>query len=472
MAKPGINLDVTANTREAQARIKDVSKALDEVGDSLDEVAKDGEGSAEKLESGFREMARAIERDGKLAGDGLEKNISRGARDAGEAVREVKQEALQNASEVFSSFDGSAKSLVDGIQGTFGGLVAGLGAQYASFIPLAIAGAAGVGIITSALERGDAEAQQFRARVGQLAADLIAAGKEGGASLDYIVDRLKEAAQQSDPAADGLARLRDIAQRSTFDYRDLAQAYAGNADGLDALIEKRLAEVRALEDEAAAIDVTTAAGSKRYGELQNQLGAADQYLTYLEQAKTANEEAAEAEANWIAAGGPDLERKAQQIKQINDGYDETATSFEDYLNKETGLFDTKKYVEAMQRREQALRDYQDSLTSSGLSPEAQQFLEQQGVDAASRLLAGYKSADADTRAELDRIWTEAGKSNSGVYTDTFQQNLTGAPLAPPKIAYDPTSDAATYRSRLEAAFRQEPVDVRVRMVNRYGEEVG
>ncbi|WP_294947690.1 hypothetical protein [uncultured Microbacterium sp.] len=167
-----LTLDIAANTRSAVSGVKDVGKALEGVSDSLDDLARDADRSAQrteraidgigdaaqdsstdidragdKVERTFAEMvrnAKKAERAVSDVGDGAKKGFGK----ANEATSEFKSEALQNFSEVTSSFDGSMSSIGDLAQGTLGGI--------AGAIPgIGVAGgiaALGIGAITSALQ--------------------------------------------------------------------------------------------------------------------------------------------------------------------------------------------------------------------------------------------------------------------------------------------------------------------------------
>jgi hypothetical protein len=95
------------------------------------------------------------------------------------------------------------------------------------------------------------------------------------------------------------------------------------------------------------------------------------------------------------------------------------------------------YIKAMQAREKALRSYQKTLAEAELTPEARKFLESQGQDSAAAFLAGYKRATPKQRAELERIWTEAGKQDSGSYTtaltDSFSSGTVPGPAVSPQL---------------------------------------
>jgi methyl-accepting chemotaxis protein len=147
----GLSLDITANTREAVRGAKDIGDALGDVADSLDDLAKDGSKSTDKLERsfddtrketakverGFKDLADTAKRESNTAGDAIGRNVKRGTDDAQDGIKEIGNEAASTAKESAASFDGSAASIGDAFQevaanafSSFGpaGLIAGVAA--------------------------------------------------------------------------------------------------------------------------------------------------------------------------------------------------------------------------------------------------------------------------------------------------------------------------------------------------------
>ncbi len=473
-----ISIDFLSNVSPFLRGTDDVEAALDDVGKSLDDVAKDGksstdklaasgESAAEKIERSFSELAAATKRDLDNTASQTRRTFDRTSNDARRNLDEVKNEAKQNISETFSSFNGSATSFADALQGTLGGLIASLPPQLAV---LGAAGALGIGLIVSQLELGGQKTEQMRAQTAELAQQMITTGEVGGEWLGHLVEKLQELATASDPNTTNLAELSRIAKDSTSSYKDLAQAYSGNGSALEILIRREERLKKALEDQSDAIDTTTSSGVREYEQTIKQIDGKERYLQKLRESKGVVDAAAQSEALYAAAGGPELERKAALVSAINDAYDQTAGSVDDYKNAETGLFDVTAYITAMQAREQALRDYQDTLAASELSPEAKDFLNSQGADAAAAFLAGYQAATPEQRAELNRIWTEAGQSDSAAYSDTLAKGFAGRTIAGPTVdLQEPNVDDLV--NGLQSKLVGRHVRVTVIPVDRNGVEV-
>ncbi|WP_395638256.1 hypothetical protein [Pseudolysinimonas sp.] len=463
-----LSLDIAANTRDAQAGIKDVAGALDQVADALDDAARDGDQSTERLEGSFRDLARAAERDGNKAGQNLADGLDRGATKASASMREVKAEALSNASETFSSFDGSVSSFVDGVQGTFGGLVAGLAQVNPALVPVAVAAAATIGTIAAAITGAEEDSEEFRAKVAELTSEFIDTGAIAGRAFSGIADEVRGLATETDDSKANLERLSGLAADLESNFEDVVNAYAGGGEPLDDLIDKTEAlaaaeRIRALELQGNNEFASTEA-SNRAADLEHELGL-------LRAQRDAISEATQMQELYYSSGVSEIEGKVALIKAVNTAYDEAAGSTQGFIDAETGLFDVSAYLAAMQERETALRDYQATLATAGLSAEAKAFLNEQGVEAAATMLAGYQSASTSQRAELDRFWSEAGKQNSGTYVTEIGAALGASTVPAPRVTFNPSADAAAYHSTAQEYFRRNPVNIRAKLFTRYGQEV-
>lgn len=501
MAK-GISLGVAADTREFMLGVqRGVIDPLEEVDKGLEAIQRSNAG--QQLEGDFRDAERGMERaeesvddlrrslrelsdrnkrETKQMGDDIAQNIDRGSRQAAqdmtrnlddgastakEAMSEVKQEALANAAETFSSFDGSATSFVDGVQGTFGGLITSLGLINPALLPIGVGGAAAIGLISSALATADEESADFKAEVAELGKELIETGGIGEVSMQRIVDRLKELATETDQNKDNLRDISDSADATRTRFDRLAEAYAGNNEALTEQIELQKEVIRQAEAETEVNGI--AAGKSREAAALRRDNALV-VIEDLEKIQEQNKQAAESERLWLESGGPEMEAKAERIRAIDDAYDDAAGAVNDFIDEETGVFDTGAYIAAMQEREQAIKDYQTTLASSPLSPAAKAFLDSQGVEAAAQFLAGYKKATPKQQAELNRIWSEAGSENSGEYVDALQNGMPKTIQGPEIVIREPNVEAvrANIQRRLNGLG---PVRVDAVAYTRNGEPV-
>lgn len=494
----GINIDILANTRDFQRGTKDVERALDDVADALDDVAADTQRSAERagdalssgIEDGARDASRATERLGddigdnvqdgtrdasraterlerdfrSLAstasretsgiGDGIGTNVREGTDDAREGIREVGDEAAGTAKETAASFDGSAESITGAFQEIAANAFAGFGP---AGLAAGLLAAAGIGLVMAKIEEGKEGSEAYKEKVAQLGDELIETGGAGETSLGYVVDKLKELATTTDEGVDSLSDLRKETREAGRDYKDIAQAYAGSTDALGKLVKKEEEHLEQLEAESQATDQSVTGA---YQAAIKKATAQQSIVDKLKEAQTAAKAAEDQEAAYLASGAAEMETKAALIEGLNEAYDEAAGGAEDFINTESGIFDVQGFIDAMATREQSLRDYQETLATAALTPEAKAFISSQGVDSAATFMAGYKTATPAQQAELNRIWTEAGKTSSGSFSGATKAELRQAGYEANVKLNPDTSAIRTYLNQTKTQ------DVLLRVQNR------
>ena len=403
----GINIDADLGVRGFLKGTDNMEEALQDVSDELENTAKEGDKGLEKLSDKLAEAAKAAQK----AGDSIEKSVGggtkKGAAQAVDATETVQKEAVANLSETVSSFDGTVSSFAGAIQGTLGGIIQDLSGMG---LALGVAGAVGVGYLIKEFEKAEIDAERMKERIGLMAEQLV---ETGDVSLDFVIDQMKQLATETEDGVTNLDSLAQIANAAEESLGALANAYAGDAKGLKQLVDQKKEQLKVEKDTAQALK--DANGEMDAGALaaQGKAQATQVYVEKLDAAAKAAEEAQKTEEQWLAAGGAEMLTKQAMVDSINTAYDEAAGTVEDYVNEESKIFDVEAYLTAMHEREEALKNYQETLTTSGLSNEAMNFLNEQGVEAASKMLEGYQSSSPETKRELDRIWSEASKEASG-----------------------------------------------------------
>lgn len=445
MAKD-ITLGISADTREFVSGVdKGVIKPLDGIDKALDDVAKGGDEAGRKLEhsldgarretSQFKrdqtELGRATAAGQKVGTDSIELNAGQRTKILRTSIRQAGANAKTALAGDLSSMSTSAEGAVSSVGNTVGGILASFGP-----IGIGIGAAVGVatGIIGGMLQKSTERTKKFREEVKTLANDFIETAGVGEASIGLISAALKEAATTTDKEAVSLAKLHDVADRAGSSYEDLALAYAGNQKVLKELKKTSDDYLDSLYEQLNQEMVNNGNDADRVQAIDKKIRAQEEYNGYLNDASAKAKDAAKQEKLFLAAGGPEMVAKTELLKTIDSAYDETAAGVKDFIDKESGLFNVAKYIEAMGKREKALEDYQTTLATVQLSPAARSFIEKQGVESAASFLAGYKSATPAQQKELDRLWSEAGKNNSGDYLDAVQAGLKGKTITPPAIA--------------------------------------
>lgn len=424
----GISIGVASDTREFSKGVKDgVIKPLEGASDALDDVAKDGTKAGKKLEdamddarketSDFKkeqsELGKAMARASEEGGSAMKRNTKDATSSAKRDLETLGDEAKANAAETFSSFDGSVESFGDMIQGTLGGIVSDMGPMGAA---LGAAGAVGVGLIMAAMGDAATATEEVKARTADLATEYITTGNLGAESIEYLVGKLQDLATESDGI--NLAKLAKTAKESGSSFKDLAQAYAGNSKGLKELWRDGDKYLKQLQDEADAADTSTSAGAAQYAQKIKQADAQRTYMDYLGQSLGIAKEAAAAEENYARAGGPELEAKAAAIESVQSSIDDAAGSWEDYQDAESGAVDPAAYLAGLQKRLAAANNYAANLAAAQqqLSPEAYQYLVDQGIDFAPMLSSILSSGLVD---QFNTTFTQAANAGNAAIDSTL-----------------------------------------------------
>lgn len=438
-ARKGIEtglIDPVENAQEALIELgkskgpEQLEKDLDAAAQATKDLKKETKATADAIADEYRRSYAQM------------KDAQRDANRSAEAgMEELKDESRSTAKEAAASFDGSAESIVDMFQEVAANAFAGFGP---AGVIAGIAVASGIGVATQAFSDNQAASEEATQRVREYGLQIIEAGRDS-AALEYVSDNLKAIVSNSDDAAKKLKDIQALTKKFPAlagDTAALAKAYAGNSDAIDYMIEKT--------EELAAAQVTgkersagvTEAHKRNRDELQ---GVADELRRVQEETKTA--EAIEKE--WLASGGQEYLNKAAFIDQVNGAYDDAAGAVEDYIDKETGVFDTDRYIAAMNAKLSALGEYQTLLAQSTLSTSAKTYLSSLGAEAAATLMQTYKNGTEQQKSNLDRIWSEAGKSNSGQYVSGVKNAIPDRIDKAPKMGVD-TSDAQAELNRFAA----------------------
>ena len=400
MAK-GISINFLADVRDFLKGTKNVEDGLDDVADSLDDVARDGEKSTEKLEDGFRELAKSAKKSGDDVGD----SMSKGFKKAESGMDDFKQEANSTAKESAASFDGSAESIVDSFQEIAANAFEGFGPAGAV---AGLAVAAGIGIATAEFQKTQEEAQKAKERTTELGLAIIESGSDV-AGMEAFNEQLKLIVTNAEDAPKKLEDIEKFAKKYPAladDVGTMAAAYAGNGDALDDMILK-------LEEEKKLTEETTSKTAAGTNALRDRANAYGDEINSLKAIQEETAKAQEIEAAYLASGGAETIAKAAAIETINAAYDDVVNSVMDYTNAETGVLDVDAYLAAIDARTAKLAEYQASIAASNLTTEQKSALDAMGIDAAAAWMAGYEKTSPENKKKMEASLTEAAKESSG-----------------------------------------------------------
>jgi hypothetical protein len=405
MASDGIDIRLGVDPSGAVDGVQDVNDALKKIDDNLGDIAKSGDADLGKVEKSLKDLNKEALKTGDELDKSIGKKTKKATKEAEGGLQEFKDEANSTAKESAASFDGSAESIIDAFQEIAANAFQGFGPAGAV---AGLALAAGIGLASQGFAQAEEDAARVKEKVKALADELIATG--GNVSFSFQADQLKDLATATDGEGKSLAELKRIADRAGMSYGDLIKAYQGTSDQYDELLKDAYDRDVAINQEITSNQKLT---TLELNNLGDRIVGLSQYTDAVLEGQRVNEQAALAAEAAAEAGISALEVKAAVQDQVNQAYDDAAGNIEAYVNEETKLFDTAAYITAMQEREKALAEYQAALATSGLTEEAKSFLASQGEETAALMLKGYSTADAKTKAELSRIWTEAGKQASG-----------------------------------------------------------
>lgn len=471
MGKP-IEIPFLANVWNALRGFKNLESGLDEVSDSLDDVARDAkragddlgdnvkggakeaEQSTERLERSFKDLRDEARRSSRQAGDDLGDNIKRGAdrgaRAAGEASEEIRDEFKSNLSEVTSSFRGDLESLGDLAQGTLGGLVSGLGP-----VGLAVgaAGALGIGLVMGATEQATERTEQYKARVAELSDAYIESGQRGALSFSQVADKLRQLATEGDDVAGTLADIFKRAEGAGLEMEDLTSAFAGNSQALDDQIAKAKLIVSAYDQMAAAAGSDT---SQLDGNLSSRARWAAETVRKLEEVQKANNAAKENQRLYLESGAAALQRQTEQAESYADSVtsalDEVGASYKD---QDRAITDQIKRAQEVVRSydEMAAAAQRDGTKVSANATERAGWARQviatlRGVQDENR--AAQRTEEEYLASGIPEMVEKATRLND--YAESIQDNLTSAGESWEKYQDAETGalDLEAYNANIEA----------------------
>lgn len=403
--------------RKAENAVDDISDALKDVardadragrelGDEISAGAREAENSTERLEKSFKDVADASKRETGRASDAMKQEFDQGTDAAKRDLAELKDEAVANASETFSSFDGSITSLADGIQGTLGGVISNIGPAGA------VAGAAaaiGVGMLTAEFERSKERAEELRQQAADLALQIIEAG--GDIKNVAMADTLQQWSTElsgtseawdvfGDKTQTNLEAIEQGAKLASIPVEDMFKALSGRdaeaAVEVLGKLEEKLEEQRAaLRNLAGA----RAGGTQRAEEYKTEISALEDSIKVTEERSKVTKDGAaaakmmaEATADIAAedeAAAAAIQARGDAIGALQGDLDSAVGAYADFADAESGALDPAGYIAGIEARTEATSNFnsnvQDLATQFGLSQEEVQAILDQGVDFAPML---------------------------------------------------------------------------------------
>lgn len=512
MAK-GISIAIASDTKAFLQGVKNgVIDPLEDVNETLTDVATSSTKAGDELEKSMREaqtetadsraefdkLGDSIKAAGKTGGS-FGGEVRHGTDDAREGMNDLRDEAGGTAREVGASFDGSIDSIAGGFQELAANAFAGFGP---AGMVAGLAAAAGIGLIMKAGQDAADSVNETAEAVAELSKELLSL--DGDVSQLDIASKIQEYGLEikdskewiefwQEAAVDNLGYVQEKSKEFGLSWKDTLRGMSGadsEAAGrvltdlgtqIDAAKEKQDALRNAVDfgseaNNVAAAEVGThlkALESFR-GELEKNSGVTEDAIEktkILKEVTDADTAALDKAAAATEKATAATERHDAAVSSINAAYDAAAADIEKFIKKESGLFDTGDYIKSMRRRKRELQNYQEDLATSKLSQSAKSFLTGQGEETAAAMLAGYQKASPKQKRALQKIWTEAGKENSGEYLKTSQAGLDAKDLKGPKVKTPSVDVGQLLRTTQSDIDRAGPLKITVETVDRNGKRI-
>ena len=216
-----LKLDILANTRQFVSEMKQAGSSVEDISENLDDLAKEGKQTSDKLEASFRDLARSAQR---VKTDGTDK--------AKDGLNDFKSEADGTAREVAASFDGSAESIAGGFQEVAANALAGFGPIGAA---AGLAAAVGIGFVTQELAKQEESTKRLK---GYFSDAYQTAAEEGRKYIDAatIIAEANDIIYNPERAGEW-KQLQEDALEIGLKGSDLALAQAGDQESLNKVIE-------------------------------------------------------------------------------------------------------------------------------------------------------------------------------------------------------------------------------------------
>jgi hypothetical protein len=416
----GIDVKISADTRDFEDNVKDAAEALEKIADNLDDVGT-GSKDVDKVEKSISDLNKtAMQADDKL-GRTFGKNFRKNTGDAKGGLTELKDEASQTARETAASFDGTATSIVDMFQEVAANAFRGFGPAGAA---AGLAAAAGIGVVVNAIQLADASAKESQKRISDLASELINVGGVGQRDLGVVDEKLKDIYTGADGAAKKLTDVAKASKQTGIEAAIIARAYAGDETAINQVsgaIDRAINKNNELGRAAK-----TAGGARIY--LQ-QVADLQKYQEELKRTQDELHSAQNIEQQFLQANADAYATKQGLIEQINGAYDQTVGSIKNYVDSETGVLDVDAFVAAIKAKETALLDYQANIAKANLTPEQIKALNDMGAENAALYVDALVNGTAENSKYLRDSLTKAASDSSSAAADVI-----GAAFAEPTDA--------------------------------------
>lgn len=451
---------------------KSVEDALEEVADSLDDVARqtetDAKEASETLEREFRDAFDKVKTEAKQAGKKVGDDLDDGAKQAGEGIQGLKEEAGQSAREMAASFDGSAESIADMAQE----VAAQAGVAFGPWGAAAgVAVGVGIGAVTAHLQEVAEKAAEAKEKAIELADELDEV--DGNAALVAWLDRIKATLDEITDTQEWFEFWQDGPQTRFeewnagvkefgLSWRDMTRAMTGDSDSLNTVLAQLDATIADLDERQAGFslggDVKDAREAMwRAQELRQ--GLVDEYEAVREgteyyQARSDALKDLKADQDAQAQATRDQEEADRQladaIKDVERTSQQWSASLTDHLSVadegldkfvKKGKLNLKEWGKELKERAAEVKTVEDFSVDVApkLSPEALEAFAKLPAETQLQIAKAYEGSKKDRKKVIANLEAEAKVTAVTIDTSGVQAEA------------DKTDNAVSVQSKLDPA---------------------
>lgn len=426
---------------------KSVEDALDDVADSLDQVARDTATDAEKaadtLEQEFTRAFDKVKTEAKQTGRRVGDDLDDGTKKAGDGIQGLKEEAGQSAREMAASFDGSVESISDMAQE----IAAQAGVAFGPWGAAAgVAAGIGIGALTAHLSDLGERAAETKEKAIELANELDEV--DGNPELVDWLDRIKTSLDeivdtqewfefwQKDGGTTRFEKWNTDVKEFGLSWQDMIAAMTGDSAALGTVLgslDKTIADLDSRQQWGIGMDVAHARAAMdraiklRQG-LVDEYEAVQQGTEYYEarsQALDGLKAKQEAQTRATQDQEEAERRQAEAAAEAQRASEQWSAALTDHLSvADEGL---DRFVKDGKLN---LKAWADELRSRVKDTEV---IEDFTVDVAPKLspeaLAAFTELPAETQAQIARAYETSGTKGKKRVIANLELEAKVAPIA-------------------------------------------
>lgn len=437
----------------------DVEQSLDQLADSLDDLARDTASSSEeagdKLATDFTDAFDKVKREAKDTGRKIGDDINDGARRAGEGVETFRDEGKQSIRETAASFS-DVEDALDLVQEVAANAFQGFGP---AGMAAGAAAAIGIGLANAALQDATDKANAAKDEVVDLAKELTEV--HGNVALiqwaDRLKDKLLEIADQNawqtfwnDQPKAKLQEWTNAANRFGVDMHDVARMITGDQQAQARVSDQLSAKYLEL---GRHVDAYGENNSRAMGDLQ-------QFRAELEQQSGQITRAADLNKLWEESLGPvatALDAAAEASGSFSESLTDNLSVADEGLEKfvKKGKLSIEAWTEELNHRAEQNTRIKDFMVDvdTELSPEAMNNFAKLPVETQDQIAKAYRDGDKGDRkkirtnleaeAKIDKVTIDA----SGIQVEAEKSTVEIPSTVVSSGAVKGTADAADAAQR-------------------------